>query len=94
MKTIILVIEDNDEVRENTAEPLGLRHYDILTVANGQAGFDIALKQRPHLILCDMIMPETDRQAFLKLAKADAQLKDIPLSFSPPAPWRQRSKKS
>ena len=77
----ILIIEDNDEIRDNTAELLSIHHYKVLTATNGRAGFDVAKKNHPDLILCDMMMPETDGQAFLKLAKADADLKHIPLVF-------------
>lgn len=80
MKTI-LVIEDNDEVRENTAEMLTLHHYRVLTAENGRAGFAAARTERPDLVLCDMMMPQSDGSDFLQLAKSDKTLRDVPVVF-------------
>ena|SRR5688572_22325275 len=77
----ILVIEDNQEIRENTAELLGINHYHVLTAGNGDAGFQLAKTKRPDLILCDMMMPGTDGQKFLQLAKEDRVVRTIPLVF-------------
>ncbi len=41
----ILIIEDNDEVRENTAEILELSNYKVINAANGKDGVEIALKE-------------------------------------------------
>lgn len=77
----ILVIEDNAEIRENTVELLQLSNYNVLAAINGQDGFDMAREHMPDLILCDMMMPDSDGQYFMKLAKKDKQLKNIPLVF-------------
>lgn len=77
----ILVIEDNDEIRENTVELLELSNYNVLAAENGRIGFDMAKKYHPDLIICDMMMPETDGRMFLQLAKADKEVQKIPLIF-------------
>jgi CheY-like chemotaxis protein len=77
----ILIIEDNDEIRENTAELLGLHDYDVFTAEEGGEGFELAKKHGPDLILCDIMMPETDGRRFLKLARNDKAVRDIPLIF-------------
>lgn len=77
----ILIIEDNREVRENTAELLELSNYKVFTASNGYIGYELAKKHQPDLILCDMMMPETDGNAFLQLAKEDGNLAGIPLIF-------------
>jgi len=77
----ILIIEDNREVRENTAELLELSNYKVFTAANGYIGYELAKKYQPDLILCDMMMPETDGNAFLQLAKEDGNLAGISLIF-------------
>jgi CheY-like chemotaxis protein len=77
----ILIIEDNDEIRENTAELLQLNHYDVFTAEEGGEGFEMAKKHEPDLILCDIMMPETDGRKFLKLARNDKAVRDIPLVF-------------
>ena len=77
----ILVIEDNREIRENTVELLELSCFQVFSAANGKVGFQIAKQHKPDLILCDMMMPETDGNAFLQLAKEDGNLAGIPLIF-------------
>jgi CheY-like chemotaxis protein len=77
----ILIIEDNDEIRENTAELLELHHYDVFTAGEGGEGFEMAKKHEPDLILCDIMMPETDGRKFLRLARSDKAVRDIPLVF-------------
>ena len=52
MKTI-LIIEDNADVRENTAEILELANYKVLTAENGKKGVELAQKSKPDLIICD-----------------------------------------
>jgi CheY-like chemotaxis protein len=76
-----LIIEDNAEIRENTAELLELSDYIVITAENGKAGFELAKKSYPDLILCDMMMPETNGACFLKLARENEIVRDIPLIF-------------
>lgn len=80
MKTV-LVIEDNLEVRENTAEILTLNGYSVITAINGKEGFNEAKSKKPNLIICDIMMPETDGKTFLKLVKDDNATNSIPLVF-------------
>jgi CheY-like chemotaxis protein len=80
MKTI-LVIEDNTEIRENTVELLELNNYHVLSAANGNIGFQLAKKHEPDLVLCDMMMPDTDGREFLHLAKDHLVVRHIPIVF-------------
>ena len=50
MKTLLL-IEDNDSIRENTAEILELAGYNLLTAPNGKIGVEVALEKKPNLII-------------------------------------------
>ncbi len=59
MKTI-LVIEDEHNVRENLQEILEMEDFNVLTAENGKIGLQIAIEQQPHLIICDVMMPELD----------------------------------
>lgn len=77
----ILIIEDNTAIRENTAELLELNRFSVLTAENGQAGFELAKISVPDIILCDMMMPDTDGRQFLKLVKEDVITANIPLVF-------------
>lgn len=56
----ILIIEDNLEVRENTAEILELAGYKVFTAENGKIGVEVAIDEKPDLIVCDIMMPVLD----------------------------------
>jgi CheY-like chemotaxis protein len=77
----ILVIEDNTEIRENTVEMLELNNYKVFSAKNGDIGFQLAKKHQPDLVLCDMMMPDTDGREFLHLAKNHPTVCKIPLIF-------------
>lgn len=77
----ILVIEDNDEVRENTAEILMLSDYEVITAANGKEGVEVALAQFPDLIVCDIMMPVLDGYGVLHLLSKHEETATIPFIF-------------
>ena len=81
MKQRILLIEDNNEIRENTAEILELSNYTVDTAENGKAGFEKALAQKPDLIICDIMMPVLDGYGVLHLVSRNEQLAGIPFIF-------------
>jgi CheY-like chemotaxis protein len=56
----ILVIEDNQEVRENLVEILELSNFIVFAAEDGLKGVEIAQTHAPDLILCDVMMPKLD----------------------------------
>ena len=81
MKTNILIIEDNDDIRESTAEILELADYNVITAENGKKGVDLALKHFPDIILCDIMMPELDGYGVLYLLNKNPKTASIPFIF-------------
>jgi CRP/FNR family transcriptional regulator, cyclic AMP receptor protein len=77
----ILLIEDNDEIRENTAEILELANYKVDTAPNGKLGVEMALENIPDLIICDVMMPVLDGYGVLHLLQKNEALKNIPFIF-------------
>lgn len=77
----VLIIEDNENLRENTAELLGIHQYNVLAAPNGTLGFSLARSKRPDVILCDMVMPTTDAYGFIKMARKDPVVSTIPVVF-------------
>jgi len=63
----ILLIEDNKEVRENTAEILELAGYTVTTASDGKKGIEAVQKNKPALIICDIMMPVLDGYGVLHL---------------------------
>lgn len=80
MKTILL-IEDNTEVRENTAEILELANYKVYTAENGKVGVELAKKHIPDLIICDIMMPELDGYGVLHVLSKNRETAGIPFIF-------------
>jgi DNA-binding response OmpR family regulator len=81
MNASILVIEDNKDIRENTAEILDLAGYKTFMAENGKKGVEIALKENPSLIICDIMMPELDGYGVLHLIRKNETTEQIPFIF-------------
>jgi len=80
MKTILL-IEDSDIVRENTAELLELAGYAVRTAENGKVGVEKALATKPDLVVCDIMMPVLNGYGVLHIFSQNPQLADVPFIF-------------
>lgn len=77
----ILLIEDNESVRENTAEILELANYEVETAENGKKGVEKAKSQHFDLIICDIMMPELDGYGVLHILNKDPKTSSIPFVF-------------
>ena len=77
----ILIIEDNPEVRENTAEIIELSNYKVFTAENGKTGVELALKERPDLIVCDIMMPVLDGYGVYHLLSKHKETAGIPFIY-------------
>src|SRR3989475_12486921 len=77
----ILVIEDEPEMRRNITTLLRYYDYDPVAAENGRQGIETARREKPDLILCDVMMPELDGHAVLQALQADATLARIPFIF-------------
>jgi CRP-like cAMP-binding protein/CheY-like chemotaxis protein len=77
----ILIIEDNDDIRESTAEILELANYEVFQAENGRKGVDLANTHNPDLILCDIMMPELDGYGVLYLLNKNPQTAATPFIF-------------
>ena len=77
----ILVIEDQEDVRENIVELLELSNYKTLEAPNGKEGVKMALDSQPDLILCDIMMPEMDGYEVLYLVMKNPATSGVPFIF-------------
>ena len=77
----ILIIEDNEDIRENVAEILTLSDYKVLTAANGKEGIEAAQKHKPDLIICDIMMPGVDGYGVLHVLHKTPETQNIPFIF-------------
>jgi len=77
----ILIIEDEPQMRQNIAELLRRRNYEPVTAENGRLGLEMASRDRPDLILCDITMPELDGHEVLRALRADLKFALVPFIF-------------
>ena len=77
----ILVIEDNQEVRENLQEILELSGYTAIIAEDGKEGVEKAMTEKPHLILCDVMMPKLDGFGVLNILSKKSETSSIPFIF-------------
>ncbi|ADI62997.1 EAL domain-containing response regulator [Trichormus azollae] len=77
----ILVIEDEESVRENLLDLLQAEDFKTISADNGPIGLDLAISQLPDLILCDMMMPELDGYGVLTALRQEPLTATIPFIF-------------
>ena len=65
----ILVIEDDVQIRESLQEFLEYSHFKVVVAENGMIGTQMAVVEKPDLIICDMMMPVMDGVEVLKAIK-------------------------
>lgn len=81
MSKKILLIEDNKEMRENISEILELSRYEVVSAKNGKEGVEYAEKEKPDLIICDIMMPVLDGYGVLHMLSKNEKTADIPFIF-------------
>ncbi|MGZ6523241.1 MAG: response regulator [Bacteroidia bacterium] len=81
MSKKILLIEDNKEMRENISEILELSKYEVISAKNGKEGVEHAEKDKPDLIICDIMMPVLDGYGVLHMLSKNESTADIPFIF-------------
>jgi len=77
-KQILLVVEDNPEVRRYICRPLQ-HEYEVKEACNGKEGLEAALRIIPDLIISDVMMPEMDGFSMCKQLKKDVKTSHIPI---------------
>lgn len=77
----ILLIEDNAEMADNITSILELAGYRVTYAPNGKVGVDLALKNPPDLILCDIMMPELDGYGVVYILSNNPDTANIPFIF-------------
>lgn len=77
----ILIIEDNPDIRENTEELLSLASYQVFSADNGKKGVEVAIREKPDLIVCDIMMPELDGYGVLHVLSKREDTSAIPFIF-------------
>jgi DNA-binding NarL/FixJ family response regulator len=77
----ILIIEDDPAYRSMMTVILQMEGFEVRSASDGQAGLDLISKNRPDLILCDIMMPGMDGHSVLEKLKGRNSFADIPFIF-------------
>jgi len=77
----VLIIEDNLEIRENTAEMLSIEGFSVSTAGDGERGIELARQEKPDIILCDIMMPGRNGYEICSILKKDPLTSSIPIIF-------------
>ncbi len=73
-KVRVLVVDDEENAREGLADLLNSWGYEVAQACDGKAGFEMLKRFQPAIILTDLVMPEMDGLAFLRLLKEEGFL--------------------
>ncbi|MCC6234769.1 MAG: response regulator transcription factor [Verrucomicrobiales bacterium] len=79
--TTILIIEDDEQTRENLQTILELEGFRPLTASDGAAGLEAVRRQIPDLILCDVMMPRLDGFGVLRELRGHPETAAVPFIF-------------
>ncbi|HTL47316.1 MAG TPA: response regulator [Verrucomicrobiae bacterium] len=75
----IMIVEDDEDLHVLYGLYLQGQDYEILRAYNGQEAFDILEKEKPRLIILDMIMPVMDGEEFFVKLRTEKKIADIPV---------------
>jgi len=75
----ILIVEDDNDIRELIAFNLEMSGFEVLKCENGEDALDMALETTPNLILLDIMLPAIDGFEVCSQMKKKSRLKDIPI---------------
>ncbi|TJY67147.1 response regulator [Sphingobacterium alkalisoli] len=81
LKAKVLVIEDHDPVRISIIEMLEMANYKVFEADNGKLGIEMALRHRPDIILCDIMMPGLDGYGVLHMLNKYVETSTTPFIF-------------
>ena len=78
-KKRILLIEDEADMVYALTLQLEAVNYEVLSAVDGQSGLDMARKEKPDLIILDLMLPKLDGYKVCRMLKFDERYKKIPI---------------
>ena len=75
----ILLVEDNEMNRDMLSRRLIKREYSVVIATDGQAGIDMALFEKPDIILMDLSLPVIDGWEATRMLKSHGDTRHIPV---------------
>ncbi len=81
IKSKILCVEDENEIRENIADILRDEGFEVFEAENGKKGFEVFMQEKPDLVISDIMMPEADGYALLKMIREAKNIRNNNVPF-------------
>lgn len=75
----VLIIDDDPELVEMVTELLSVEGYRVMSASSAPAGVELALRERPDLIVTDLFMPGMDGATAVRMLKAAEATRNIPI---------------
>lgn len=75
----ILIIEDDKFLRELITRKLQSENFEIVSAMDGESGLELVVKEKPDIVLLDLILPGIDGFGVLAKIKKDEATSDIPV---------------
>ncbi|OHA49451.1 MAG: hypothetical protein A2682_00275 [Candidatus Terrybacteria bacterium RIFCSPHIGHO2_01_FULL_58_15] len=79
VRRIILVVEDDEALREAAREKLASRGLEVWTATSGEEALQLLEQRQPHLVWLDILMPGIDGLTTLQRIREKAELKHLPV---------------
>ncbi len=80
-KSVILIVDDNPHITKSLTMNLEKEGYTVLHADNGETGLEIADREKPHLIICDVLMPRMDGIAMCEQIRTKSSIPMVPFMF-------------
>ena len=75
----ILFVDDSDDFREVMVSFFQIQGYTVFEADNGEDGFNVAKREKPDIVILDLMMPKKDGITVCKELRADEDLKNVPI---------------
>lgn len=75
----VLIVEDDSFIVDMYTTKLELEGFQVVSAEDGLKGLEVAKREKPTIILLDILMPKMDGFAYLEAAKKDPEIKAIPV---------------
>ncbi|EKE25426.1 MAG: response regulator receiver modulated diguanylate cyclase/phosphodiesterase [uncultured bacterium] len=75
----LLIIEDDAVLRKALGEYLSAENFEVIYAEDGEIGAQMAISEKPDLILLDIVLPKKDGYQVLQEIKGEAEMKHVPI---------------
>lgn len=75
----LLIIEDDAVLRKALGEYLSAESFEVIYAEDGEIGAQMAMSEKPDLILLDIVLPKKDGYQVLQEVKGNAEMKNVPI---------------